>query len=59
MIRWISRGDKAEQLRFQAQNCRDLARRARTTSATVALVVAANLFDNDARCIDPHGETRS
>lgn len=59
MIQWVSHGDKAEQLRFQAQNCRDLARRVRTTSATVALVVAANLFDSDARCIDPNGETRS
>lgn len=58
MIQWVSRGDKAEQLRFQAQNCRDLAGRTRTASGIAALVAAANLFEHDASCIDPLSEAR-
>ena len=48
-----SRHDAAVGLREQAASCRQLARRARTDSGSTALKTVAELFDTDARRIDP------
>jgi hypothetical protein len=58
MTEQLSRGDAADQLREQASSCRRLARRARTTNGSSALVMAAKQFDDDARRIDPLNESQ-
>lgn len=49
----ITRHEAAEGLREQAACCRKLAVRARTPSGSTALETVAELFDDDARRIDP------
>jgi hypothetical protein len=58
MMRIISRGEAAEELREQAASCRQLAGRASTSKGASALVAVANHFDADARRIDPRSERR-
>ena len=48
-----TRGEAADSLREQAASCRRLARRARTPSGLAALATVAEVFDADARRIDP------
>lgn len=48
-----SRHEAAEGLREQAASCRKLAIRARTDSGSFALRTVAEMFDDDARRIDP------
>jgi hypothetical protein len=48
-----TRGEAANRLREQAASCRQLAKRARTTSGSSALTCVADQFDDDARRIDP------
>lgn len=48
-----SRREAAEGLREQAASCRKLAPRARTLSGSTALKTVADLFDDDARRMDP------
>ena len=48
-----TRGEAADALREQAASCRNLARRARTPSGLTALTTVADVFDADARRIDP------
>lgn len=58
MIRYVSSGDAADELREQAATCRRLAGRASTAKGASALVAVANHFDADARRIDPRSERR-
>lgn len=53
MIEPPSRHEAAEGLREQAASFRKLAARARTDSGSTALKTVAELFDDDARRIDP------
>jgi|KBSMisStandDraft_5_1062788.scaffolds.fasta_scaffold6010164_1 hypothetical protein len=53
MMEQLTRHDAAEALREQAASCRKLAVRARTTSGSTVLNTVAELFDKDARRIDP------
>jgi hypothetical protein len=53
-----SREDAAEALREQADSCRRLAQRARTSGGLRALAAAADQFDTDARRIDPNSLRR-
>ena len=53
LMEQLSRGEAAEELREQADSCRKLARRARTTGGSIALKTVAEQFDDDARRIDP------
>jgi hypothetical protein len=48
-----TRREAADELREQAASYRRLARRARTTSGSSALIKVAGQFDDDARRIDP------
>ena len=48
-----TRHEAAEGLREQAASCRKLAIRARTNSGSTALKTVAEMFDDDARRIDP------
>jgi hypothetical protein len=56
MMRIISRGEAADELREQAASCRRLAGRASTPKGASALVAVANHFDADVRRIDPRSE---
>jgi hypothetical protein len=56
MMRIISRGEAADELREQAASCRRLANRAATPQGSWALVSVADYFDADARRIDPQSE---
>jgi hypothetical protein len=58
MMRIISRGEAADELREQAATCRQLATRASSLQGSRALVAVANYFDSDARRIDPRSEPR-
>ena len=49
----LTRHEAAVGLREQAACCRKLAVRARTDSGSTALKTVADLFDDDARRIDP------
>jgi hypothetical protein len=49
----LTRHEAAEGLREQAASCRKLAVRARTDSGSTALRMVAEMFDDDARRIDP------
>lgn len=49
----LTRHEAAVGLREQAACCRKLAVRARTESGSTALKTVADLFDDDARRIDP------
>jgi len=53
MMEQLTRHDAAEALREQAASCRKLAVRAHTTSGSTVLNTVAELFDKDARRIDP------
>ena len=53
MMEQPGRHEAAEGLRKQAALCRRLATRARTYSGSAALRTVAELFDKDARRIDP------
>jgi hypothetical protein len=53
MMEQPNRHEAAEGLREQAASCRKLAVRARTESGSTALRTVAELFDKDARRIDP------
>jgi hypothetical protein len=53
-----TRAEAADELREQAESCRKLARRARTTGGSSALKTVAEQFDDDARRIDPLSERR-
>jgi len=53
MMEQPSRHEAAESLRQQAASCRKLAVRARTDGGSTALRTVAELFDKDARRIDP------
>lgn len=59
MMRFISRGEAADELREQAESCRKLATRASTPGGSTALNRVADYFDADARRIDPASERRS
>ena len=52
-MEYPSRHEAAVGLREQAASCRKLAVRARTDSGSTALKTVAELFDKDARRIDP------
>lgn len=54
----MSREAAADGLREQAASCRRLAWRARTVEGSRALKAVAELFDTDARRIDPRSERR-
>jgi len=54
----MSREEAADGLREQAASCRRLAWRARTVPGVHALKAVADLFDRDARRIDPRSERR-
>lgn len=56
MPRFISRVEAADELREQADSCRNLADRARTPAGSRALIEVAKYFDADARRIDPPGD---
>ena len=49
----LTRHEAAVGLREQAACCRKLAVRARTNSGSTALKTVADMFDDDARRIDP------
>jgi hypothetical protein len=53
MMERLTRGEAADELREQAQSCRRLARRARTSGGSIALTTLAEQFDDDARRMDP------
>lgn len=59
MTRWVSRREAAEDLRDQAQNCREIAGRARTSIGAEALAAMSRFLDEDARRTDPASERRS
>lgn len=59
MTHWISRRAAAEELRDQAQSCREIAGRARTASGAEALAAMSRFLDEDARRTDPASERRS
>jgi hypothetical protein len=54
----LPRGEAADELREQAASCRKLARRARTSSGSIALTCVADQFDDDALRIDPSSQRR-
>ena len=53
-----TRSEAAEELREQAESCRRLAKRARTSGGLTALTAVADRFDTDARRIDPMSTPR-
>ena len=53
-----TRGEAANALREQTASCRNLARRARTPSGLTARTTVADVFDADARRIDPLSSKR-
>lgn len=54
----VTRAEAADELREEAASYRRLAKRARTKSGSSALTTAAELFDEDARRIDPTSSKR-
>jgi len=59
MTHWVSRRAAAEELRDQAQSCREIAGRAQTVSGAEALAAMSRFLDEDARRTDPASERRS
>jgi hypothetical protein len=58
MIPPLSAEDAADGLRDQAASCRQLAKRARTTTGGTALRAVADRFETDASRMDPRSLRR-